>query len=68
MTGTAGRSGSAWPGWTGTGAPVVMDLGPVMDVRDLIANKTAALVNRREMRDYIDVSAALDRYPRRGSC
>ncbi|MFR9780864.1 nucleotidyl transferase AbiEii/AbiGii toxin family protein [Micromonospora sp. MS34] len=43
-------------------SPVVMDLGPVMDVRDLIANKTAALVNRREVRDYIDVSAALDRY------
>ncbi|MEU8264633.1 nucleotidyl transferase AbiEii/AbiGii toxin family protein [Micromonospora sp. NPDC048999] len=43
-------------------SPVVMDLGPVMDVRDLIANKTAALVNRREVRDYIDVSAVLDRY------
>ncbi|WP_331461122.1 nucleotidyl transferase AbiEii/AbiGii toxin family protein [Micromonospora tarapacensis] len=41
-------------------SPVVMDLGPVMDVRDLIANKTAALVNRREVRDYIDVAAALD--------
>ncbi|WBB76462.1 nucleotidyl transferase AbiEii/AbiGii toxin family protein [Micromonospora sp. WMMD1128] len=43
-------------------SPVVMDFGPVMDVRDLIANKTAALVNRREVRDYIDVAAALDRY------
>jgi hypothetical protein len=43
-------------------SPVVMDLGPVMDVRDLIANKTAALVNRREVRDYIDVAAALNRY------
>ncbi|MFC0007667.1 nucleotidyl transferase AbiEii/AbiGii toxin family protein [Micromonospora siamensis] len=43
-------------------SPVVMDLGPVMDVRDLIANKTAALVNRREVRDYIDVAAALDQY------
>ncbi|MGC5051766.1 nucleotidyl transferase AbiEii/AbiGii toxin family protein [Micromonospora sp. DT48] len=40
-------------------SPVVMDLGPVMDVRDLIANKTAALVNRREVRDYIDVASAL---------
>ncbi|WP_433527833.1 nucleotidyl transferase AbiEii/AbiGii toxin family protein [Micromonospora sp. CA-263727] len=38
---------------------VMMDLGPVMDVQDLIANKTAALVNRREARDYIDVAAAL---------
>ncbi|MFC8617963.1 nucleotidyl transferase AbiEii/AbiGii toxin family protein [Micromonospora purpureochromogenes] len=44
-------------------SPVVMDFGPVMDVRDLVANKTAALVNRREVRDYIDVSAALDHYP-----
>ncbi|MFF5175725.1 nucleotidyl transferase AbiEii/AbiGii toxin family protein [Micromonospora sp. NPDC000089] len=44
-------------------SPVVMDLGPVMDVRDLVANKTAALVNRREVRDYIDVASALDQYP-----
>ncbi|TDB81181.1 nucleotidyl transferase AbiEii/AbiGii toxin family protein [Micromonospora sp. KC721] len=43
-------------------SPVVMDFGPVMDVRDLVANKTAALVNRREARDYIDVAAALDRW------
>ncbi|NIL43172.1 nucleotidyl transferase AbiEii/AbiGii toxin family protein [Salinispora arenicola] len=43
-------------------SPVVMDLGPVLDVRDLIASKTAALVNRREVRDYIDVAAVLDRY------
>lgn len=43
-------------------SPVVMDLGPVMDVRDLMASKTAALVNRREVRDYIDVAAALDRH------
>ncbi len=41
-------------------SPVVMDFGPVMDVRDLIANKTAALVNRREVRDYIDVASALE--------
>ncbi|MFY1702340.1 nucleotidyl transferase AbiEii/AbiGii toxin family protein [Micromonospora sp. WMMA1923] len=44
-------------------SPVVMDLGPVMDVHDLVANKTAALVNRREVRDFIDVAAALDHYP-----
>ncbi|MEU8301898.1 nucleotidyl transferase AbiEii/AbiGii toxin family protein [Micromonospora sp. NPDC048909] len=43
-------------------SPVVMDLGPVMDVRDLVANKIAALVNRREVRDYIDVAAALEHY------
>ena len=30
---------------------------------DLIATKVAALVSRREVRDYIDVAAALERYP-----
>ncbi|WP_250003760.1 nucleotidyl transferase AbiEii/AbiGii toxin family protein [Actinoplanes sp. M2I2] len=43
--------------------PVVMELGPVMHLDDLVATKVAALVNRREVRDYIDVAAALDRYP-----
>jgi hypothetical protein len=42
--------------------PVVMDIGPVMSVEDLVATKVAALVNRREVRDYIDVAAALHRY------
>jgi hypothetical protein len=44
-------------------APVVMDVGPVMHLDDLVATKVAALVNRREVRDYIDVAAALQRYP-----
>jgi Nucleotidyl transferase AbiEii toxin, Type IV TA system len=44
-------------------APVVMDLGPVMHLDDLVAGKVAALVSRREARDYIDVAAALQRYP-----
>jgi hypothetical protein len=43
--------------------PVVMELGPVMHLDDLVATKVAALVNRREVRDYIDVAAALERYP-----
>ncbi|BBH69666.1 hypothetical protein ACTI_63510 [Actinoplanes sp. OR16] len=43
--------------------PVVMDVGPVMHLDDLVATKVAALVNRREVRDYIDVAAALERYP-----
>jgi hypothetical protein len=43
-------------------APVLMDLGPVMHLDDLVATKVAALVNRREVRDYIDVAAALGRY------
>ncbi|HWS35770.1 MAG TPA: nucleotidyl transferase AbiEii/AbiGii toxin family protein [Actinoplanes sp.] len=44
-------------------APVVMDVGPVMHLDDLVATKVAALINRREVRDYIDVAAALERYP-----
>ncbi|MFI5494074.1 nucleotidyl transferase AbiEii/AbiGii toxin family protein [Actinoplanes sp. NPDC051859] len=44
-------------------APVVMDVGPVLHLDDLIGSKVAALVNRREVRDYIDVAAALERYP-----
>jgi hypothetical protein len=44
-------------------APVVMDVGPVMHLDDLVASKVSALVNRREVRDYIDVAAALRRYP-----
>ncbi|WP_306215973.1 nucleotidyl transferase AbiEii/AbiGii toxin family protein [Actinoplanes sp. RD1] len=43
-------------------APVVMDVGPVMHLDDLVASKVSALVNRREVRDYIDVAAALERY------
>jgi predicted nucleotidyltransferase component of viral defense system len=43
-------------------APVVMDVGPVMHLDDLVATKVAALVNRREVRDFIDVAAALSRY------
>ena len=43
-------------------APVVMDVGHVMHLDDLVASKVAALVNRREVRDYIDVAAALERY------
>lgn len=43
-------------------SPVTMDVGPVMHLDDLIATKVAALVNRREVRDYIDVAAALDHY------
>jgi hypothetical protein len=43
-------------------APVVMDVGPVMHLDDLVATKVVALVSRREVRDYIDVAAALSRY------
>jgi Nucleotidyl transferase AbiEii toxin, Type IV TA system len=43
-------------------APVIMDVGPVMDLTDLIAWKVAALVGRARERDYVDVAAVLDRY------
>lgn len=42
--------------------PVVLDVGPVLHVDDLVASKMAALISRREVRDYIDVAAALGRY------
>lgn len=43
-------------------SPVIMDVGPVMHIEDLVATKVAALVNRREVRDYIDVAAVMDKY------
>jgi hypothetical protein len=41
--------------------PVVMDLGPVLDLSDVIAGKVCALASRALERDYIDVAAALAR-------
>ncbi|MFF0819750.1 hypothetical protein ACFYUR_05115 [Micromonospora haikouensis] len=43
-------------------APVLMDMGPVIDLADLLAWKVTALVGRARERDYIDVAAVLDRY------
>jgi hypothetical protein len=42
--------------------PVVLDVGPVLDVLDVLASKVCALASRAEARDYIDVAAALRRY------
>ena len=42
--------------------PVTMDVGPVLDVEDLAAWKTIALLSRVEPRDYMDVAACLDHY------
>jgi hypothetical protein len=39
--------------------PVVMDIGPVLDLDDVLGSKVAALATRAEPRDYIDVAAAL---------
>jgi hypothetical protein len=43
-------------------SPVVLDVGPVMSIDDLVGSKIAALVSRREVRDYIDAAAARSRY------
>ncbi|MBO0879869.1 MAG: hypothetical protein J2P17_05780, partial [Mycobacterium sp.] len=42
--------------------PVTMDVGPVLDLDDVVASKVCALAGRAEVRDYIDTAAALDRY------
>ncbi|MEU8660601.1 nucleotidyl transferase AbiEii/AbiGii toxin family protein [Actinoplanes philippinensis] len=42
-----------------TREPVVLDIGRVMALDDLIAWKVAALVNRAEVRDFVDVAAFL---------
>jgi hypothetical protein len=40
-------------------SPVLLSIGPVMDLDDLIAYKTAALITRGEVRDFVDVSVFL---------
>jgi hypothetical protein len=42
--------------------PVTMALGPVLDLADVAAWKTAAIVNRADPRDYVDLAALLNRY------
>jgi hypothetical protein len=42
--------------------PVIMDVGPVMHLDDLIAWKVVAIINRREVRDYVDTAALLERH------
>ena len=43
-------------------APVVMDVGPVLDLPDVVGGKVCALATRAEPRDYVDTAAALGRY------
>jgi predicted nucleotidyltransferase component of viral defense system len=45
-----------------TCGPVTTDIGPVLDLRDVLGSKVAALASRIEPRDYIDTAAALRRY------
>lgn len=49
-----------WRQWP----PVQFEVGPVLHIEDAVSSKTTALVSRREPRDFIDIGAALDRYPR----
>ena len=42
--------------------PVTMDLGPVLDIEDVVGWKVCALASRVEPRDYVDTAAALGRF------
>jgi hypothetical protein len=39
-----------------------MDIGPVLHLEDVLGSKVAALAGRAQVRDYIDVAAALGRF------
>lgn len=45
-----------------TRSPILMDVGPVLDLEDVIGGKVCALASRAEPRDYVDTAAALRRY------
>jgi Nucleotidyl transferase AbiEii toxin, Type IV TA system len=42
--------------------PVVMDIGPVLDLEDVAGGKVCALAGRVEPRDYADTAAMLEHY------
>ena len=42
--------------------PVTMDVGPVLNLEDVVGGKVCALVSRAEPRDYVDTAAALRLY------
>jgi Nucleotidyl transferase AbiEii toxin, Type IV TA system len=42
--------------------PVTMDIGPVLDLEDLVGWKVVALASRIEPRDYVDTAAALQHF------
>jgi hypothetical protein len=42
--------------------PVTMDVGPVLDLEDVVGGKVCALASRVEPRDYVDTAAAMGRY------
>jgi hypothetical protein len=39
-----------------------MDVGPVLDLEDVVGGKVCALASRVEPRDYVDTAAAMGRY------
>jgi predicted nucleotidyltransferase component of viral defense system len=43
-------------------SPVTTDVGPVLDLEDVVGGKVCALASRAEPRDYVDAAAALERY------
>ena len=45
-----------------TAQPVTMDVGPVLNLEDVVGGKVCALASRAEPRDYIDTAAALEHY------
>ncbi|MGH3220515.1 MAG: nucleotidyl transferase AbiEii/AbiGii toxin family protein [Streptosporangiaceae bacterium] len=42
--------------------PVIMEIGPVLDLEDVVGGKVAALASRSYERDYADTAAALEHY------
>jgi len=42
--------------------PVIMDIGPVLDLEDVVGGKVCALASRVEPRDYVDTAAALEHF------
>jgi hypothetical protein len=42
--------------------PVIMDIGPVLDLEDVVGGKVCALASRAEPRDYLDTAAAMRHY------
>jgi Nucleotidyl transferase AbiEii toxin, Type IV TA system len=42
--------------------PVAMDVGPVLDLEDVVGSKVCALASRAEVRDFVDTAAALQRF------
>jgi hypothetical protein len=45
-----------------TRGPVTTDIGPVLDLEDVIGGKVCALASRAYERDYVDTAAVLARY------